>query len=134
MKKMLTLACLLSAFVAMPVLAHDMDDASSHDGYGSVMADHMIHKMDTNGDGKISRAEHAAAAAKMFDEADTNHDGYLTKQEIIAYQMKHRKDMHRWHHGMDDRGMNDGMHHGMSDCRDDGQLNDYTNPHPSYDR
>ena len=38
--------------------------------------------MDANGDGKISQAEHAAAAKKMFTECDTNSDGIVTAAEM----------------------------------------------------
>ena len=40
--------------------------------------------MDANGDGKISRAEHAAAAKQMFTECDANHDGIVTAAEMDA--------------------------------------------------
>ena len=40
--------------------------------------------MDTDGDGKISRAEHAAAAKQMFDQCDANHDGIATAAEMDA--------------------------------------------------
>lgn len=45
---------------------------------------------DTDGDGKVSRAEMAAAAkhgrdpSRRFDAMDTNHDGYLDASEIRA--------------------------------------------------
>jgi len=45
-------------------------------------------KMDTNGDGKISADEHAAAAKKMFDLADANHDGKLSPEELSAAHEK----------------------------------------------
>jgi Ca2+-binding EF-hand superfamily protein len=40
--------------------------------------------MDTNGDGVLNAAEHAAGAKKMFEKMDTNHDGYLTRAEMTA--------------------------------------------------
>jgi hypothetical protein len=40
--------------------------------------------MDTNGDGKISADEHAAAASRMFDKMDTNKDGKVTAAEMTA--------------------------------------------------
>ena len=40
--------------------------------------------MDTDGDGKISRAEHAAVAKQMFDQCDANHDGIVTAAEMDA--------------------------------------------------
>jgi Ca2+-binding EF-hand superfamily protein len=40
--------------------------------------------MDANGDGKVSRAEHAAAAKQMFTECDANRDGIVTAVEMDA--------------------------------------------------
>ena len=53
---------------------------------------HRMHERlnaaDTDGDGKISRAEAAALPrlAKHFDEIDTNKDGFLTKEELKAHR------------------------------------------------
>jgi Ca2+-binding EF-hand superfamily protein len=47
-------------------------------------ADKHFKMMDTNGDGKISRAEHAAAAKQMFQQCDANHDGVVTAAEMDA--------------------------------------------------
>lgn len=47
-------------------------------------ADKRFKKMDANGDGKISRAEHAAAAKQMFMQCDANHDGIVTAAEMDA--------------------------------------------------
>ena len=38
--------------------------------------------VDTNHDGTISAAEHAAYARAMFDTMDSNHDGNLSKAEL----------------------------------------------------
>jgi hypothetical protein len=45
---------------------------------------------DTDGDGRISRAEAVALPriAKHFDEIDTNKDSFLTKEEMKAYREK----------------------------------------------
>lgn len=52
-------------------------------------ADAMFKSMDTDGDGRVSRAEHAAGAKKMFDEMDANHDGSVTAAEMTAcHEMK----------------------------------------------
>jgi Ca2+-binding EF-hand superfamily protein len=40
--------------------------------------------MDTNGDGKVSPDEHAAAASRMFEKMDTNADGKVTAAEMTA--------------------------------------------------
>jgi Ca2+-binding EF-hand superfamily protein len=56
----------------------------------------MIKEMDTDGDGKLSSAEHDASAASMFAAMDANKDGSLTKAELkdTADKMKVAKDMH----------------------------------------
>lgn len=52
-------------------------------------ADQHFKMMDTNGDGKISRAEHAAGARKMFEQCDANHDGIVTAEEMDAATAMH---------------------------------------------
>jgi len=42
----------------------------------------MIHRADTNGDGRVSRAEMEAALGTSFAVLDTNHDGVLSKSEL----------------------------------------------------
>jgi Ca2+-binding EF-hand superfamily protein len=51
-----------------------------------------IKKVDTNGDGTVTAAEHAAGARAMFDRMDTNKDGFLSKTELSA---GHSKMMHK---------------------------------------
>ena len=46
--------------------------------------DKLFKMMDANGDGKISRAEHAAGAKKMFAQCDANKDGIVTATEMDA--------------------------------------------------
>jgi len=43
-----------------------------------------IAKMDTNGDGMLSAAEHDAGAKKMFSEMDTDGNGSLSREEMAA--------------------------------------------------
>jgi len=63
--------------------AHEDGDKAGKKGH------HMFQKMDTNGDGKISAAEHAAMAANWFKKMDTNSDGFVSKKEM----QKHHKKM-----------------------------------------
>ena len=51
-------------------------------------ADKHFKMMDANGDGKISRAEHAAGAKKMFTQSDANRDGIVTAAEMDAAMAK----------------------------------------------
>jgi Ca2+-binding EF-hand superfamily protein len=52
-----------------------------------------LKKADTDGDGKLSRAEVAQMPrlAAHFDEIDTNKDGYLSKEELQAAHAAHAK-------------------------------------------
>jgi Ca2+-binding EF-hand superfamily protein len=54
-----------------------------HDGMMMSSAD-KIAKMDSNGDGMLSAAEHDAGAAAMFKDMDSNGDGSLSRQEFDA--------------------------------------------------
>ena len=119
MKKTLAVVGMLSVLAAAPAFARDDADSSTttttttnktipvhhKDWNTGAFADHLIKKMDTDGDGKISADEHAAFAEKMFQEADTNHDGYLTRDELIAYhQQKHAQWAGKTHHGVGHKG------------------------------
>ena len=53
-------------------------------GAGMSSAD-RIKRLDRNGDGRLSAAEHAAGAQAMFNEADTNKDGNLSREERRAH-------------------------------------------------
>src|SRR5882757_988357 len=75
--KSVILACSLALLALPRVLANDMDASA---------ADTKFKAMDTDGDGRISRAEHAAGAKKMFDAMDANHDGIVTAAEMDAYK------------------------------------------------
>ena len=61
----------------------------------------MAAMMDADGNGSISAAEHASAAAAMFAKADADHDGNLTPAEMQAM-----------HAGIEGHGMGHGMAHG----------------------
>jgi Ca2+-binding EF-hand superfamily protein len=61
--------------VALPSVAFADDDA-------------FFEKMDTNGDGKISPDEHAAATGQMFEKMDANSDNKVTAAEMTAAHQK----------------------------------------------
>jgi Ca2+-binding EF-hand superfamily protein len=86
---------------ALPRLAKDFDAIdANHDGQvtmDELRAFHEAHrgkggmkKLDTDGDGRISRAEAAKAPrlAEHFDAIDTNHDGFITPEEMKAAHAK----------------------------------------------
>jgi Ca2+-binding EF-hand superfamily protein len=48
----------------------------------------LLEQMDTNKDGKISRAEAKGRIAELFDQLDTNKDGFLDKNELRRAAMR----------------------------------------------
>jgi len=54
------------------------------------VAEHLVKRMDSNGDGAVSQDEFLAAAKKRFERMDKNGDGFIDADEIPA---------HRWAHG-----------------------------------
>ena len=66
------------------VTATEMDarHAAKGDKAMKMSSTDKIGKMDTDGDGKLSAAEHDAGAAKMFTDMDGDKDGSLSKAEM----------------------------------------------------
>ena len=62
-------------------------------------APHDMLRADTDGDGRVSRAEAEAASSKKstewFDKLDTNKDGYVTQDEISQAKATRRADMNK---------------------------------------
>lgn len=50
----------------------------------SMSAADKIKAIDSDGDGVLTEAEHAAGAKKMFAAMDSNHDGVLSQREMAA--------------------------------------------------
>lgn len=74
MKKLLALSVLALTFAAPSAFAHD------HDGKGDKGAK-MFEKMDTDGNGEISKAEFDAHHAEKFTKMDIDGNGSVTKEE-----------------------------------------------------
>lgn len=60
----------------------------------------MMEKMDTDGNGELSRDEFMQAHEKMFDAVDENGDGTLDREELAAMKqrMRHHKNDDMNHH------------------------------------
>jgi hypothetical protein len=85
-------ACLIALGTGSVALAHGGSGPGKH-----------LAKIDTNGDGKISKAEHTKAADERFARMDVNKDGVLTQDEMKAgfHKRGHGKRGHegKWQQG-----------------------------------
>ena len=62
----------------------------------------LMARLDTNGDGKITREEMRAEADKRFDKLDTNHDGVIDQTEVEAVRARMMAMRGKRHHRMGD--------------------------------
>lgn len=74
----------LSPGTAAPALSAPALQTAFYAGMQDVAS--VFRRADSNGDGRLSRAEaeHVPAASQQFDSIDTNHDGALTPDELAA--------------------------------------------------
>lgn len=88
MKKIL-LACTALVLTVSPVMAEDHGDHRDghHKGHDKGA---WMQKIDSDGDGKISKSEFINSHEERFGKMDTNGDGYLERGEMKA----HKKKMH----------------------------------------
>lgn len=97
MRKALIIASLAGFAAALPALSYAQTDSGAGGGRDPEkmhqMFDKRFTKADTNGDGKLSKAEAQAGmprVAKNFDAIDADHDGFVTKAEIGQAMMAQR--------------------------------------------
>ena len=88
--------------MAAPAFAGSQDAkgaAGGHMGKGHMdgKMGQMWQKMDTNGDGQVSKDEFVNARGAMFDKMDTNGDGILQDSERQAAHEKVRAEMKEKH-------------------------------------
>lgn len=69
-------------------------ECDGHHGHGRGHG--MLKKMDTNNDGRITRAEFNAKAEERFKRMDANNDGVVTLEELQQRRGDHDAD-HRGH-------------------------------------
>lgn len=60
----------------------------AHAAHAAPQSDAQFKAMDTDGDGKVSAAEHEAGARRMFEIMDADRDGKVTAREMTAAQGK----------------------------------------------
>ncbi len=81
----LTLAATLAALCSAPLTTFAQSNdapAATAAGAHPPVFDHMLKKMDSDGDGKISSAEFQAAAAARFNAIDSQGTGKITAEQI----------------------------------------------------
>lgn len=96
------------ALAALPAFANDGDD--------------KFKLMDTDGDGKVTRAEHAAGALAMFGKMDTNADGLVTATEIDATHAEKKSTKLKFWEKKDKDGMASSEKISLIDTNADGQI------------
>ena len=103
MKKLMMLGAAILALQAIPALAQDAppppgNGKPPHEGKGP---GRFFEKLDTDKDGKISKAESAAAEERRFKEMDADGDGFITKEEAKAHHDAMRA---KWKEKHDEKG------------------------------
>ncbi len=74
----------LISILAISLHAHDKK------GHGKMHQEHF-QKMDTNGDGKISKEEWQAFHESKFSELDKDGDGFVTKEEMKEFRKEKKE-------------------------------------------
>jgi hypothetical protein len=59
-------------------------------GHNEEEGDPRFRQMDTNGDGRLSRIEHAAGSRGLFTAMDANRDGFVTAAEMDTHQAQQK--------------------------------------------
>lgn len=88
---------ILSASTLGIALFGVMASTNAFAGDEGMSHDRMMKAMDSNGDGMVSAAEHAAWAKARFEKMDANHDGNVSKAEWDAgmQHMQNRRMKHK---------------------------------------
>jgi hypothetical protein len=90
MKKLLAFTA-IAVLAGMPMALADDHDGKKRGGYDRGAK--MFEKMDTDGDGQISRAEFDAFHGERFNKMDANSDGYITTEEAAAVREEWKEKM-----------------------------------------
>ncbi|MFO1242973.1 MAG: EF-hand domain-containing protein [Rickettsiales bacterium] len=86
MKNFVAALTVLAVFTAPAI-------ATANDDNMQAKADYYFKKIDTDGNGTISKQEHEAFGENMFNEADTNKDNQISKAELLAEKQKEKTEM-----------------------------------------
>jgi Ca2+-binding EF-hand superfamily protein len=88
MKKTFILLTAASMLSAAPAFAINLNPSSP-----AQIAQYYMTQIDTDHDGKISKAEHDAFSQQMFTKADTNGDGYISMDELTTAKKQEQADI-----------------------------------------
>lgn len=89
----LPLVAVLAAFVAAPPAAFAQSNEAPAATAQPSLFGHMLKKMDSDGDGKISSAEFQAAAAARFAAIDTQGSGRISAEQIANSKSARQRDL-----------------------------------------
>lgn len=92
MKKLLASISIFTLFNVSSALAMEHMSQSEMD-QRKIAVDKEFKMMDTNGDGKVTKAEYMACMEKMFNDGNRNHDDMLSKEEMMDMKKIKMEDM-----------------------------------------
>lgn len=118
---------LILALGASPVVAHGPGHDDDHGHDSCKHCEKKIAKMDTDGDGQISRREFMQYHGKKFDKHDLNGDRFLDADEIHYMMEDMHKHMRKHKHKHDD-----GHEHEHDHGHDHGHDDEEESPHGSH--
>ena len=98
MKKKFFLTAAIAALLmtTTPAFAEDHESGEGHRGK-------MLEKIDTDGNGEISKDEFIDAHTKHFEEADTDGSGSLSRDEMKAMLEKRKEKRSEWREKMKEK-------------------------------
>ena len=119
---------LIFALGASSVIAHGPGHDDDHGHDGCEHCEKKIAKMDTDGDGQISRREFMQYHGKKFDKYDLNDDRFLDADEI-HYMMEDMHERMRKHMKKHQHGDGHGHGHGHGDEHKHGHDHEHDDDH-----
>lgn len=102
MKKFLMSVALIG-LMAGPAMAQAEGGPGGPGGKGAAMMKEHHAKLDTDGDGNISKAEFLAGQEQRFNELDANSNGVIEKEEFQAFREKMKGKAGEWREKMKER-------------------------------
>jgi hypothetical protein len=89
LSRVFSVAVMLTA-LALPLTVQAKEMMHPGAGEAHHQKGEWMKQADTNGDGMISKSEHAMIADQKFAKKDTNGDGQISKEEMKAFHELHK--------------------------------------------